>query len=116
MENLDNQNMAAYERAAKKSKEGGFFALTLEDHLALGSTPDDELENNPGKSQCEVMSLEEIEGYLNSAVDAIRENDEYLKYNGYIDQQKDFLRASIPFLTRVGRLPEKFRDFDLNSL
>lgn len=116
MENFENQKLSVFEQAAKKSKEQGFFSLTSEDHKALGSTPDEELESNSGKSQYEIMSDEEIERYLSGAIDTINENNENLRNNGYIDQQKDFLRVSIPFLKSVGRLPEKFKDFDLDSM
>jgi len=116
MINLENQALSVYEKAAKKSKEQGFFSLTIEDHDALGSTPDEELKSNFGKSQYEIMSDEEIEEYLSEAIYTITENNENLRNNGYIDQQKDFLRASIPFLKSVGRLPEKFKDFDLDSM
>lgn len=116
MENFEKQKISAFEQAAKKSKEQGFFSLTSEDHKALGSTPDEELEGNFGKSQYEIMSDEEIESYLSEAIDTINENNENLRKNGYIDIQKNFLRVGIPFLKSVGRLPEKFNDFDLNSI
>ncbi len=110
-----NTEVNKFDLARKKEKEFGYFAITAEDHKALGSTPDDILEGSTDKALYEFLSDSEIEEYIEGAVQTIKENDENLQKNGYINIQREFLRVSLPFLRSVNRLPEKFADFDNNS-
>jgi len=110
---FEENQTSSYDTAREKSRRYGFFSLTAQDHEDMNSTPGDELTKNPGKAQYELMSDEEIMSYLDGALEAM--NDADLIKNGYAQQQRDFLITSIPFLEGVGRLPEKYKGFDLNT-
>jgi|SRR5680860_508153 len=115
MNNFENSlGINSFDLARKKEKEFGYFAMTAEDHKALGSTPDDVLKDNAGKALHELLSDDEIEEYIEGAIQTIKENDENLQENGYLDIQRNFLRVSLPFLKSINRLPEKFADFNIS--
>lgn len=89
----------------------GSFSLTAQDHRDLRGTPDERLiGENEGKAEYEIMSDKEIEQSLDEAV----ENMNHPSSMGEILKNK--LRLAIPFLRKVGKLPEKYRDFDINNL
>jgi hypothetical protein len=113
MEN-ESQNKSVYELAIEKSRKLGYFALTAEDHKAMGSTPSDELLQNKGKAAYEVMSDSEIEAQLDHAVGCLDDID-FIR-NGQADIERRFLVSSIPFLKSMGRLPEKYKNFNIEEL
>lgn len=104
----------AFERASKKMSETGWFSFTAQDHEDLSSTPDAELTLNPDKAQYEIMTDEEIQQILDNV--QIAQQDPQLVKNGYVQNLIDAMKVDIPFLKSVGRLPEKYKDFDVNSL
>src|SRR5680860_12273 len=109
MNNFENSlDINSFDLARKKEKEFGYFSMTAEDHKALGSTPDDILEGSTDKALYELLSDDEIEEYIEGAIQTIKENDENLEKNGYLDIERNFLRVSLPFLKSVNRLPGKF--------
>lgn len=103
-----------FERASKKMNETGWFSFTAQDHEDLDGTPDAELAVNPGKAQYEIMTDEEIQQILDNV--EIAQQDPKLVKNGYVQNLIDAMKVDIPFLKSVGRLPEKYKDFDSNNL
>jgi hypothetical protein len=99
--------------ASQKSRSFGFLSLTAEDHKALSSTPPQELLENIGKQQYEVMSDEDIEEALVNLLRAA--NDLRLFENGFAQQSHEELVKSIAFLKSVGRLPAKFSNFQTGT-
>ncbi|MCX6752405.1 MAG: hypothetical protein NTZ87_02800 [Candidatus Nomurabacteria bacterium] len=99
----------AYEKAIKKAVDGP-FALNAKDHLALGSTPSFKLKSDSEKALHELLSDTEIEGILDEANNLINDRSvaEYIK-----ESQRDFLLKSIPFLRRIGKLPEKYKNVQI---
>lgn len=114
MDDQFEKEKSPYEKAVEKSNTLGFFALTAEDHKAMGSTPDEILKENPGKAAYEVLTIERIEELLDSALDAM--HDKRSIETGYAKASSDFFKCSLPFLRSVGRLPKKFEDFDMSSI
>jgi len=100
--------------ASEKSKKYGVFSLTQRDHLAMGSTPPDELTNEPEKALHEVMTDSQIEDYLNTVLDLVY--DPKLVQNGVAKSQKEDFITDFEFLKSVGRLPKSFEDFDIDEL
>lgn len=92
----------------------GWFSFTAKDHEDLGSTPEDELLMYPEKMQYEIMSDKEIESILDNV--EIAKQDPKLVASGYVKILVDGMKVNIPFLKSVGKLPEKYKDFDINTL
>jgi hypothetical protein len=107
-------------RAGKKLNELGRLSLTAADHWAIGSTPSDLLESNPGKTQAELMTNEEILDELREWQQAIEKysQEEYRSTNlgrsSLVYLKEDF-RTTIPYLRSIGRLPKEFENFDIKS-
>jgi hypothetical protein len=106
------------EKVFQKSKNFGWFSLTAEDHANMGNplSRNNELNNNPGKAQYEVMTEQEIERTLDGALENATTADQSLIDNGNAQLQKDFFIKSLAFLKSVGRLPKKYENFDISSL
>lgn len=64
MENLERDEIEKYRIASEKFRTNGQLGVTMEDHLAIGSTPPQKLAENPGKTLEELMSDEEISEWL----------------------------------------------------
>jgi len=114
MENNPEEKQSPYDKAVEKFNSLGFFSLTAEDHKAMGSSPDKILKENPGKAAYEVMDQEEISTLIDAAFDSLWDKNSIK--NGYSEYCRGFLVTSLPFLKSVGKLPEKFKDFDLKTL
>jgi hypothetical protein len=112
--NFENQSNDKLFKAQQKSRDFEFFSLTAQDHEDIGSTPPDELAKNFGKAQYEVMTDEKITEYLDNALSCVK--DPIFIKNGYAKTQKEFFVKSLSFLKSVGRLPQKFNNFNINSL
>jgi len=100
----------AMDKAKTKRDKFGSLALTAQDQRDLRGIPSKDLSgDNEGKAEYEIMTNEQILEYLDEAV-MYKDNPEI----GHTF--KDRLKASIPFLKNVGKLPEKYKDFDTNKL
>ncbi len=100
--------------ASEKSKKYGVLSLTAHDHLALGSTPPDELITEPDKALYETMTDDQIEKYLDLVLDFVY--DPKLIKNGFAKAQKDDFLASLHFLKSVNKLPNAYDDFNVDDL
>lgn len=104
-------------RAAKKNFEVfGPLGVTAEDHKGIGSTPPEILEKNPGKTESELMTDEDIERWLKEKKDELKKFSakEYLDNTfaqSYLPTLKEEIKTTIDFLRSIKRLPEKFRDW-----
>jgi len=118
MNSIENgAGLEKFNLASKKYKNLGWFSLSLEDHDDLGSTPDDLMAQNPGKAQYELLSDDEIETHLNNTLEAIKEyTNETTNNKSFLQNLKEDMKVDIPFLKSVNRLPDKFKNFDINSL
>jgi len=114
MESFEEGQKERFEKAQQKSRTLGWFALTAQDHRDFHSSPSKDLIENEGKAQYEIMTDKEIEEYLDNALSNMY--DPILIKNYYAATQKHFFTAGLPFLESVGRLPEKFKNFNLASL
>jgi len=90
-----------YKKAKEKFRTLGLLAMTIEDHEAMGSTPDeyykDKLVANPGKIMVELMNDQEVLEYLRRL---LRKNP-----------RSRNLILSVEYLRGIGRLPEEFVNF-----
>ena len=109
MENFEShKNTPEYLNAQKNWKEKGYLGVTSQDHEVIGSTPDEILLQNPGKTLGELMSDEEIREYIVGTRKNISENE-----NGGLAHMKRYnevllrnLDVTIEYLKFIGRLPE----------
>ena len=106
--------------AAAKFAEGGPLAVTYEEHLFFGTPPDIQ-RKNPGKTLAELMSDDEILDRLRKYVKAISTlKKEAPKYGpqwvDVCDRQIEKMKIEMRYLEKIGRLPEEFKDFDVDGI
>jgi hypothetical protein len=85
----------------RKSK----LAMTADDHIRAGGTPPDVLLQNPGKTQAELLSDQEILEYLKDREKAIAE----CSLPGLTNELKKDLGLSKTYLREIGRLPQEYQ-------
>ncbi len=114
-EKIKQEKGEAYTKAIKKRDTLGSYSLTREDRIAMGAGEENSdliifSGENKDKALYEVLTLEEIEKQL----------DEAIQYKDHPSDMgkiiKDALRKDIEFLKSVGKIPEKYKDFDVNNL
>jgi len=108
-------------QACKKLDELGPLSLTAEDHRAIGSSPKENLKDNPEKTVAELMTDEEILKTLNYWKKTIEEEAQglYVEHNALKSLAHEFskrFKATILYLRSIGRLPKEFENFDTTSL
>lgn len=92
---------------------------TLEDHLAIGSTPLKVLEDNPGKTLAETMDDAALKEFIMEQVAAVRVSHSAALSGDPVDikifkiQFEQFLAPNILYLRKIGRLPSGLADLDL---
>lgn len=120
-----DERQARYE-VAMQHWERGRMGVTAEDHLAIASTPPGELERNPGKTLAELWDEERILQKLNGLVQYLSRQRSEFKEKGPYHQQagmlasgityaKKEIRASIPYLRSLGKLPKEFENFEVDD-
>lgn len=88
------------------------LGVTAEDHLGVGSSPSEELKNNPGKTLGELMTKEEASAWIKEQEEQIAEySQEKYKGSSLVDNAlpelvKD-LNLSKEYLTSIEKLPTK---------
>ena len=112
-ENIENRD-EKFREAAAKFENNGPLGVTAEDHKNIGSTPPDELQNNPGKTRAELMDEAQILKWLFEYKTQINEfSKEEYKNNSFaqsiLPQLKKELGLSIEYLRNIDKLPEDFR-------
>ncbi len=108
--------MERYAVVAAKAEQYGLLSLNAEEHHAIGSTPPEELDANPGKAHYEVLTEAQIEKMISAAIKMASSDDPRALSGGFVKAESDWLERTIPFLRSVGRLPEKYKNFDVNAL
>jgi hypothetical protein len=114
-------------KKAQEHWKQGHLGVTAEDHKAIGGSPDTELRQNPGKTLGELWSMEKILEYLKKDVAFLKKAREEYKEKGPnhpdihwsrddIFSAKESLRAAIPYLKSIGKLPEEFANFEVEDL
>lgn len=86
--------------------------MTDKDHKDIGSTPPDELIENPGKNKAELMTDTEIEQYLigkQHLIEKFKEGGSTFEQSVVKDYEID-LRLCIDYLKSIGRLPKSFEE------
>ncbi len=112
---------------AREHWRNGHMGVTADDHWAIGGSPETELRRNTGKTLGELWSMEAIlEKLENYVIFLERARKEYKEKKPHdpdiywsrddIFSVKDELRATIPYLKSIGKLPEKFKDFKVEDL
>lgn len=118
MENINNpMEEESYKIAQENWNTNGSLGVTAEDHIAIGSTPDNILIENEGKTLGELMSDSEIQDFINGTKENIKENEDYIKTgphnaNSIINFNKDIkdnLDKTLVYLKKIGRLPVDFK-------
>lgn len=101
-------NSKTFEAAAEKFRHLGPLAVTAADHLAIGSTPPQELRDNPGKNLAEIFSDEEIAAWLFETREAIADFSQPDKTGSFVESSlkimRDDLEATERYLKQVGRI------------
>jgi hypothetical protein len=99
-----------FKKASEKFNTFGPLGVTADDHLAIGSTPNQRLINNPGKTLGEIMSAEEINDWLTAAKGEIKKcsSEEYATNSfvcGMLTTIKKNLQLSEQYLLSINKLP-----------
>lgn len=104
------------DRAFAKEKLYGELGLNAQDHRDMGSTPTQELHDNEGKTQADLMTDEQILKWFEdneifaqeleqSLAKKKSRNDEYI-----LRVVKHNLEGGIRYLESIGRLPAKYSE------
>ena len=103
-----------YRRAVELKRQYGRMPFTAENHEAIGSTPSKILKANPGKSELELMTPEQLEEYFD------RNLPEYKKILvEYVDRPdirmlfKMDIFGAFRYCRDNDMLPEKYVDFNI---
>lgn len=114
-EKRPNNEKTRLEKAEQKYKTFSMFSFTAQDHRdLLGTPPAIFTAENEGKAEYELLTLEQIEQRLDDALEG-------LEIIGFSDDGRErallnILEQGIPFLESVGKLPEKYKNFDTSNL
>lgn len=114
IENVPRYEREDYKKAIEKKRTLGHFSMTMEDHLAIGSTPQSDISWVPGKPAHELLSEERIQEFLDAKIFFM--NNKKLIQNGFAQISKDEFLIDVPYLESVGKLPAKYKNFDMSSL
>lgn len=93
--------------------KNGSLGVTVEDHILIGSTPEDILVKNPGKTLGELMSDLEINEFIRGTLKNIEENKKYSHLKNFNMDLIENLILSVEYLKSIRRLP---KDFDLDDI
>ncbi len=107
MENNKLENII-WVQAVEKFRKFGDLGVTAEDHLNISSTPDDELQNNPGKTLGEIWDDTKIENFLKELKQFISTEQESEGMKNYQKQQIQNFESTIAYLKSINRLPKDF--------
>ena len=110
----DFDNDPEFDRVMEKIDKYGEFSLTATEHHAIGSTPDDDLNANPGKAWYEIIADEKLEHILDSHIRFLTGRND--SKPGEYEASFELVSKAIPSLKSVDRLPAKYANFDLNSI
>ena len=104
-----------YKSASERHKTLGSLGVTAEDHKGIGSSPPDELIENPGKTMADLMTDDEILSWLQEHKEEIEEwsKEEFKKdalVQSILSSMKPDFRATLNYLAGINRLPEEFRE------
>jgi hypothetical protein len=100
--------------AQEKARAHGSLSLTGQDHLDMGSSPWGKMKENLDIPEYALMTDSEIEAELDSAATTLLTPE--LLPSGMERVLKEFLFRNIPMLESVGRLPEKYKGYDISTL
>jgi hypothetical protein len=118
---LTKEQREKHEAVGKKGKQWGKLSLNLEEHSLCGTPPIEILSRNPEKSVGENMTDKEIIDMLDQAVAALkrfrREVATYESPNAQtvLENQIQSTKIDMKYLENIGRLPEKYKSFDLDG-
>ncbi len=112
---------------AREHWRNGHLGVTADDHKAVGGSPNEELRRNPGKTLGELWKeekiLEKLKSYATFLERARKEygeknlNDPDIHWSrDDIFSAKEELRAAIPYLKSIGKLPKEFENFKVENL
>ncbi len=105
----------------KKGREKAGLEMTLEDHVAIGSTPTPDLLANPGKAPAEFMSPNQLKAFIMAQVEGCREQFERALTG---DKREihifnlvfgHFLGPNIRYLRRIKKLPPELKNLRLKD-
>jgi hypothetical protein len=97
-----------YKESVEKFRNFGDLGVTAEDHLNLASTPDKELEENPGKTLGEIWDDEKIRKFLGDLKEFISTEQDTDVMKRYQKQQQANFESTVSYLKSIDKLPEGF--------
>jgi hypothetical protein len=94
--------------ATRRFNENGPLGVTAEDHHAIGSTPPDTLESNPGKTLADLMTDTDIALWVAEQESGIKEllGPEFEDNAGaqrVVQQSRKHIEATAKYLASIGR-------------
>lgn len=101
---------SGFEQAAAKFNTFGSLGVTADDHLSIGSSPQELLVSNPGKTLGELMTEDEISRWIDGQQKQIAEysSDQYKNVSfvrSILPKLIEDLRLSKEYLNSIGKLP-----------
>ena len=88
--------------------KNGSLGVTSQDHIIFGSTPDQILIDNPGKTLGELMSDSEIKDFIEGTLKNIEGNKNYENLNSFNKKLLANLILSVKYLKSIKKIPEDF--------
>ena len=112
---MNREFQERFKKAKINFEAFGPLGVTAEDHKGIGSTPPEILEKNPGKTESDLMTDEDLAQWLKEKEEELKKysGKEYLDNafaQSYLPTLKEEIKTTINFLRSINRLPEKFRD------
>ncbi len=109
---MDDEFGEKFKIARNKFNAFGPLGVTAEDHKNIGSTPPEILLMNPGKTEFDLMSDEDLLNWLNGKKEElVRFSSKEFSVNvfvqSYLPTLKEEIKATLDFLRLKKRLPEE---------
>jgi len=107
-----------FEKAKNRFNAFGPLGVTAEDHRNLGSTPPGILQENPGKTEADLMSDEDLRAWLIDKKGALekfssKEFGDNTFAQSYLPSLREEIRTTLSFLRSIKRLPEEFHGWKI---
>lgn len=118
MSNFDELNPSPGRE--KPIKKAG-LEMTLADHLAIGSSPEDVHRENPGKTFAETMDDDALKDFIMRELNNVRYSHKLALEGDPVERKifkkqfELFLAPNIEYLRKIGRLPKELADLDLEK-
>lgn len=115
---MDKEFLKKFETAKKNFETFGPLGVTAKDHDGIGSTPPEILQNNPGKTELDLMTDQDVVCWLKEKRKELERfsGKEFLANSfaqSYLPTLKEDIKLTLDRLRSIKRLPEEFREWKI---